>query len=157
MGGCIPLNPVLQGIRVSNVVYSFCRYALKGGDGGYFKIDQSTGDVIVSKSLDDIIVPKLFTLVVEASDKGTTPFSTEAEVKIKVVDRETPVFDKLSFSKQIPEDSAVGTQITRVTARSPNGAEVLYSVTQGDPLNQFSIDFKSGKLKLCLHDHLASP
>ena len=132
--------------------YSLCRYVFKGGDDGYFKINHRNGDVIISKSLDDVIVPKLFTLVVEATDKGRSPFSTEAEVKIKVVDRETPVFDKLSFSEKIPEDAAVDTEITRVTARSPNGAAVLYSIPHGDPLNQFSIDFKSGKLSLfCFH------
>jgi hypothetical protein len=98
-------------------------------------------------------------LVVEANDKGRPRFSAEAEVKIKVVDRETPVFDQLSFSKQIPEDSTVGTAVTVVTARSPNGAEVMYSITQGDAVNQFSIDFKTGELNLSkrlflLGDHL---
>jgi len=98
----------------------------------------------VRKSLDDVIVPKLFTLIVEAHDKGRPRFSAETEVKVKVVDRETPVFDQLSFSKQVAENAKVGDVITHVTARSPSGAEVLYSITKGDPINQFNIDFKTG-------------
>lgn len=126
----------------------FFRYILKGGDDGRFKINHKTGDIIVRKSLDDVIVPKLFTLIVEAHDKGRPRFSAETEVKVKVVDRETPVFDQLSFSKQVAENAKVGDVITHVTARSPSGAEVLYSITKGDPINQFNIDFKTGMWRL---------
>lgn len=56
------------------------------------------------------------------------------------------MFDQLSFSKQVAENIKVGKDITRVTARSPSKAEVLYSITNGDPVNQFNVDFKTGTL-----------
>ncbi|EDO41767.1 predicted protein, partial [Nematostella vectensis] len=121
------------------------RYDLIGGDPGYFSISRKTGEVVVRRTLDDVKVPRLFTLMVEATD-GL--FRTEAVVKIKVVDKETPVFDQLSFSKVLAEDTPIGSEVTSVTARSPNGAGILYSITGGDPVNQFSIDFKTGVVTL---------
>ena len=65
-------------------------------------------------------------------------------MKIKVVDKETPIFDQLSYSKVLREDVKVGEEVIRVQARSPGGADILYTIMQGDPLNQFSIDLKTG-------------
>lgn len=76
---------------------------------------------------------------------GLQQLSAATIVKIKVVDKETPIFDQLAYDKVVPEDVKVGEGICRVQARSPGGADILYTIMQGDPLNQFAIDLKTGE------------
>lgn len=108
-------------------------------------MEHSTGNIKVRKILDDVAVPKVFTLEIEAHDEGLVRLSAKTIVKLKVVNKETPIFDQLSYSRVVREDIKVGEEISRVQARSPGGAEIYYTITQGNPLNQFSIDLKSGE------------
>ena len=117
---------------------------LKGGGESRFEIDHATGNIEVSRLLDDVKVPTVFTLEIEAQDKGLVRLSAKTTVKIKVVDKETPIFDHLSYSRVVREDVKVGEEVTRVQARSPGGAGILYTVLAGDPYNQFGIDLKTG-------------
>ena len=117
---------------------------MKGGGEARFEVMSDSGVVAVRRSLDDVLVPKLFTLVVEARDKGSPSESTEAVIQLKVVDKETPIFGQLSYRKELREDAKVGLEIASVQARSPGGADIFYAITQGDPYNQFSIDLKTG-------------
>ena len=94
--------------------------------------------------MNDVIVPKTFILEVEATDRGRPPFASKVQVTVKVVDKETPIFDQQNYAAVIPENVRVGTLVKVIRARSPSGSNVLYSITQGDPLNQFSIDFRTG-------------
>lgn len=120
------------------------RYFLKGGGEGRFEVRYATGNIEVSRLLDGIMVPSVFTLEIEARDEGVVRMSAKTIVKIKVVDKETPIFDYLSYSKVVREDVNVGEEITRVQARSPGGADILYTILAGDPYNQFAIDLKTG-------------
>ena len=108
-------------------------------------MEHTTGNIVVRSLLDDVVVPRVFTLEIEAHDKGLVRLSTKTIVKIKVVDKETPIFDQLSYSRVLREDVKVGEEVSRVQARSPGGAAILYTIMQGDPLNQFAIDLKTGK------------
>jgi len=121
------------------------RYLLKGGGDGLFRLEHTTGKIRVAKLLDYVVVPRVFTLEIEAHDKGLVRLSTKAIVKIKVVDKETPIFDQFSYSKVLREDVKVGQEVSRVQARSPGGADIFYTIVQGDPFNQFAIDLKTGK------------
>lgn len=122
-----------------------CRYLLKAGGDGLFRLEHTTGKIRVARLLDYVVVPKVFTLEIEAHDRGLVRLSTEAIVKIKVVDKETPIFDQLSYGRVLREDVKVGQEVSRVQARSPGGADIFYTIVQGDPLNQFAIDLKTGK------------
>lgn len=108
-------------------------------------MEHTTGKIRVSSLLDYVVVPRVFTLEIEARDKGLVRLSTKAIVKIKVVDKETPIFDQLSYSRVLREDVKVGEEVSRVQARSPGGANIFYTIVQGNPLNQFAIDLKTGK------------
>lgn len=130
----------------------FSRYLLKGGDEGRFRVEHATGNIRVRSLLDDVVVPRVFTLEIEAHDKGLVRLSTKTIVTIKVVDKETPIFDQLSYSKVLREDVKVGEEVSRVQARSPGGADILYTIMQGDPLNQFAIDLKTGKCSRIFND-----
>ena len=126
------------------VLFSRFRYLLKSGGEGLFRVEHSTGNIKVRTLLDDVVVPRVFTLEIEAHDQGLVRLSAKTIVKLKVVNKETPIFDQLSYSKVVQEDVKVGEEISRVQARSPGGANIFYTIVQGDPLNQFSIDLKSG-------------
>ena len=121
------------------------RYLLKSGGDGLFRLEHTTGKIRVATLLDYVVVPKVFTLEIEAHDKGLVRLSTKTILKIKVVDKETPIFDQLSYGKVLREDVKVGQEVSRVQARSPGGAGIFYTIVQGDPLNQFAIDLKTGK------------
>lgn len=121
------------------------RYLLERGGEGLFRVEHTTGKIRVSSLLDYVVVPRVFTLEIEARDKGLVRLSTKAIVKIKVVDKETPIFDQLSYSRVLREDVKVGEEVSRVQARSPGGANIFYTIVQGNPLNQFAIDLKTGK------------
>lgn len=108
-------------------------------------MEHSTGNIKVRSLLDDVVVPRVFTLEIEAHDKGLVRLSAKTIVKLKVVDKETPIFDQLSYSRVVREDVKVGEEISRVQARSPGGTDIYYTITQGDPVNQFSIHLKTGK------------
>lgn len=108
-------------------------------------MEQSTGEIKVQRLLDDVVVPRVFNLEIEAHDMGLVRLSTKTIVKIKVVDKETPIFDKLAYSKVVRENVKIGEQICRVQARSPGDADIYYSIVQGDPVDQFSIDLKTGE------------
>ena len=125
-------------------VLFYFRYLLKGGDEGRFEVEHASGNIKASSLLDDLIVPRVFTLEIEAHDKGLVRMVAKTIVKIKVVDKETPIFEQLTYSRVVREDVKVGEEITRVQARSPGGAAILYTIMAGDPLNQFAIDLKTG-------------
>ena len=132
----------------------FSRYLLNGGDEGRFRVEHTTGDIRVRSLLDDVVVPRVFTLEIEAHDKGLVRrLRSKTIVKIKVVDKETPIFDQLSYRRVLREDVKVGEEVSRVQARSPGGADILYTIMQGDPLNLFAIDLKTGK---CSPGHLVA-
>ena len=108
-------------------------------------MEQSTGIIKARSLLDDLVIPRVFSLEIEARDMGLQHLSASTIVKIKVVDKETPIFDQLAYGKVVREDVKVGEAICRVQARSPGGADILYTIMQGDPLNQFAIDLKTGE------------
>lgn len=101
-------------------------------------------------------MPKTFILEVEATDRGRPPFASKVQVKIRVVDKETPIFDQQNYAAEVLEDARVGVLVMTIKARSPSGSNVLYSITHGDPLNQFSIDFRTGKCCKSWHDWFIS-
>ena len=108
-------------------------------------MEHSTGIIKARSLLDDLVVPRVFSLEIEARDIGLHQLSTTTIVKIKVVDKETPIFDQLSYGKVVREDVKVGEGVCRVQARSPGGADILYTIMRGDPLNQFAIDLRTGE------------
>ena len=122
----------------------FSRYNLKKGGEGRFRVASISGEIILNRAVDDVTVPRTFDLQVEAIDRGRPAFKTTVEVKVKVVDKETPIFDHQNYAVSIPENIRVGSHVKTIRARSPSGSTILYSITRGDPLNQFSVDFRTG-------------
>ncbi|KAI2658284.1 Cadherin-18 [Labeo rohita] len=126
------------------------RYILSGeGAGSIFIINEVTGDIHATKSLDRE-KKSHYVLHAQAIDINTNkPLEPESEFIIKVQDinDNAPKFPDGPFVTSVPEMSEVGTSVFQVTATDAddptygNSARVVYSVLHGQPY--FSVDPKT--------------
>ncbi|XP_007899915.1 cadherin-18 [Callorhinchus milii] len=133
------------------------KYILSGeGAGSIFVIDDSTGDIHATKSLDREQKTH-YILHAQALDRKTSkPLEPESEFIIKVQDinDNAPDFLEGPFSASVPEMSEVGTSVLQVTATDAddptygNSARVVYSILHGQPY--FSVDPKTGIIRTAL-------
>ncbi|RXM27408.1 Cadherin-18 [Acipenser ruthenus] len=133
------------------------RYILTGeGAGTIFLIDETTGDIHATKSLDREKKAH-YVLHAQAIDRWTNkPLEPESEFIIKVQDinDNAPKFTDGPFVANVPEMSDVGTSVLQVTATDAddptygNSARVVYSILQGQPY--FSVDPKTGVIRTAL-------
>ncbi|KAL2307887.1 hypothetical protein Nmel_000877 [Mimus melanotis] len=127
------------------------KYILTGeGAGTIFIIDDTTGDIHSTKSLDREQKTH-YVLHAQAIDRRTNkPLEPESEFIIKVQDinDNAPKFTDGPYIVTVPEMSEMGTSVLQVTATDAddptygNSARVVYSILQGQPY--FSVDPKTG-------------
>ncbi|XP_060706186.1 cadherin-18-like isoform X1 [Hemiscyllium ocellatum] len=133
------------------------KYILSGeGAGTIFVIDDSTGDIHATKSLDR--EQRIhYILHAQALDRKTNkPLEPESEFIIKVQDinDNAPAFLEGPYSASVPEMSEVGTSVLQITATDAddptygNSARVVYSILQGQPY--FSVDPNTGIIRTAL-------
>nr|XP_021336084.1 cadherin-18 [Danio rerio]XP_021336085.1 cadherin-18 [Danio rerio]XP_021336086.1 cadherin-18 [Danio rerio] len=135
------------------------RYILSGeGAGSIFIINEVTGDIHATKSLDRE-KKSHYVLHAQAIDINTNkPLEPESEFIIKVQDinDNAPKFPDGPFVTSVPEMSELGTSVFQVTATDAddptygNSARVVYSVLHGQPY--FSVDPKTGIIRTALAD-----
>ncbi|XP_016295226.1 cadherin-18-like [Sinocyclocheilus anshuiensis] len=135
------------------------RYILSGeGAGSIFIINEVTGDIHATKSLDRE-KKSHYVLHAQAINLNTNkPLEPESEFIIKVQDinDNAPKFPDGPFVTTVPEMAEVGTSVFQVTATDAddptygNSARVVYSVLHGQPY--FSIDPKTGIIRTALAD-----
>ncbi|XP_063063185.1 cadherin-18-like [Engraulis encrasicolus] len=133
------------------------RYILSGeGAGTIFIIDETTGDIHATKSLDRERKAH-YVLHAQAIDRHTLkPLEPESEFIIKVQDinDNAPKFPDGPFRTSVAEMSEVGTSVFQVTATDAddptygNSARVVYSILQGQPY--FSVDPMTGIIRTAL-------
>ncbi|RMC15952.1 hypothetical protein DUI87_08159 [Hirundo rustica rustica] len=126
------------------------KYILTGeGAGTIFIIDDTTGDIHSTKSLDREQKTH-YVLHAQAIDRRTNkPLEPESEFIIKVQDinDNAPKFTDGPYIVTVPEMSEMGTSVLQVTATDAddptygNSARVVYSILQGQPY--FSVDPKT--------------
>ncbi|XP_063154835.1 cadherin-18 [Candoia aspera] len=135
------------------------KYILTGeGAGTIFIIDDTTGDIHSTKSLDREKKTH-YVLHAQAIDRWTNkPLEPESEFIIKVQDinDNAPKFTDGPYIVTVPEMSDMGTSVLQVTATDAddptygNSARVVYSILQGQPY--FSVDPKTGVIRTALHN-----
>nr|XP_044988850.1 cadherin-18 isoform X2 [Jaculus jaculus] len=135
------------------------KYILTGeGAGTIFIIDDTTGDIHSTKSLDREQKTH-YVLHAQAIDRRTNkPLEPESEFIIKVQDinDNAPKFTDGPYIVAVPEMSDMGTSVLQVTATDAddptygNSARVVYSILQGQPY--FSVDPKTGVIRTALHN-----
>nr|XP_006111109.1 cadherin-18-like [Pelodiscus sinensis] len=126
------------------------KYILTGeGAGTIFIIDDTTGDIHSTKSLDREQKTH-YVLHAQAIDRRTNkPLEPESEFIIKVQDinDNAPKFRDGPYIVTVPEMSEMGTSVLQVTATDAddptygNSARVVYSILQRQPY--FSVDPKT--------------
>ncbi|XP_033849436.1 cadherin-18-like isoform X1 [Acipenser ruthenus] len=133
------------------------RYILTGeGAGTIFLIDETTGDIHATKSLDREKKAH-YVLHAQAIDRWTNKLlepESEFIIKVQDINDNAPKFTDGPFVATVPEMSDVGTSVLQVTATDAddptygNSARVVYSILQGQPY--FSVDPKTGVIRTAL-------
>uniref|UniRef100_A0A452I7H8 Cadherin domain-containing protein n=1 Tax=Gopherus agassizii TaxID=38772 RepID=A0A452I7H8_9SAUR len=160
---------VNKNLSIHQIMIPFCqrthicdgsvKYILTGeGAGTIFIIDDTTGDIHSTKSLDREQKTH-YVLHAQAIDRRTNkPLEPESEFIIKVQDinDNAPKFTDGPYIVTVPEMSEMGTSVLQVTATDAddptygNSARVVYSILQGQPY--FSVDPKTGVIRTALHN-----
>ncbi|XP_059502535.1 protocadherin Fat 3a isoform X4 [Stegostoma tigrinum] len=122
-------------------------YFLRDGYG-HFEINQYTGIVMLKKPFEFDLSNVEYNVIVIAKDGGTPSLSTFAELPITVVNKAMPVFEKPFYSRTVNEDIPAFTPVLSINASSPEGQNLIYTITDGNSLNQFSINFETGVISV---------
>ncbi|XP_069056290.1 protocadherin Fat 1 isoform X2 [Pleurodeles waltl] len=113
----------------------------------YFQIGPF-GEITLKKPFEPDNVNKEYLITVVAKDGGDPSFSAEVIVPITVMNKAMPIFEKPFYSAEIPENIPLHSPVVHVLANSPEGLKVIYSITEGDPFNQFMINFNTGVINV---------
>ena len=137
-------------------------FGLRGNHRYYdFSIDTFTGEVVLSHKLDRERETQ-YRLVIVAGDRGNPGLTstTLLVVGVQDVNDNTPEWEQLEYFMNIHENTSVGEAVAVVEATDPDQVDfteedgervyyqtnglVQYSITDGDPRGQFSIEPLSG-------------
>ncbi|KAI1242062.1 Protocadherin Fat 3 [Lamprotornis superbus] len=122
-------------------------YLLKE-DYGHFEIDRESGSVTLKEAFNSDLSNIEYLVVVLAKDGGNPSLSASVELPITIVNKAMPVFDKPFYAASVNEDVEMHMPILSINATSPEGQGIIYIIVDGDPYNQFNIDFDTGVLSV---------
>lgn len=96
-------------------LFFFYLLPLAGDPDGDFQLHASTGALSTSRELDRETRAK-YTLEVVATDRGNPALSATVTVEVQVLDvnDNNPVFSRSSYSVEVSEDVAEGSQVLEV-------------------------------------------
>ena len=110
----------------------------------------SSGMISTNKSLDREDI-SFYTLVIQATDKGTPPLTETVKVNITILDinDNSPQFTKPAFSVIVSESLPTGSRFLNITATDADigdNALLTYSIKSGNTGNVMAIEPSSGTL-----------
>ncbi|KAM4809573.1 LOW QUALITY PROTEIN: protocadherin Fat 1 [Rhinophrynus dorsalis] len=127
----------------------------KNGEVHYYLKEHSlnfqigtSGEITLKKQFDPDTFSKEYCITVIAKDGGNPSYSAEVIVPITVMNKAMPVFEKPFYSAEIAENAQLHSPVVQVQANSPEGLRIIYTVTDGDPFNQFNINFNTGVINV---------
>lgn len=63
-----------------------------------------------------------------------------------MIDKSMPVFNKQFYSDTVPENIELHSPLSvAIQAESPLGRKLIYSIVKGNELEEFAVDFNTGK------------
>nr|XP_006816965.1 PREDICTED: protein dachsous-like [Saccoglossus kowalevskii] len=121
---------------------------ISGNIDNMFEISASSGQIAVLGDLDRETLA-LYTLIVQAADRGEPQQSNVATVNIEVEDfnDHTPEFNEEEYEGTVSEGVPVGTTILTVHATDRDiglNAMIRYDISSGNELDLFKIDQSTG-------------
>ncbi|KAI4792810.1 hypothetical protein KUCAC02_033138 [Chaenocephalus aceratus] len=134
-------------LSVSTVTRDPITYRIVSGNkDGRFLLDTRTGLLTLNAPL-DFEVTREYYLSVEGS-RGKSSLSDITTVIINVTDLNdnAPVFQRGDNSAEVPEDLNPGSLVTATDLDGPINNLLRYSIVSGDPLQQFTIEPRSGEI-----------
>ncbi|TRY88066.1 hypothetical protein DNTS_000045, partial [Danionella cerebrum] len=106
------------------------------------------GEISLAKKFEKDSLNTEFVITIVARDGGDPVLSSSIEVPIMVVNKAIPMFEKAFYSLEIPENIQLLTAIVHIQANDSEGPRIVYTITEGNPLSQFSINFNSGVIQV---------
>ena len=117
-----------------------------------FRIDPTTGDVVVAKPLDRERIRR-HVVIAFAKDEGTPAKTNYARLVVNVADHNdhTPAFMSKLIQTRLHETAEIGTDVLELLAVDGDFGEngrVTYSIVSGNVGNAFSMDENLGIIKV---------
>ncbi|XP_059476479.1 cadherin-related tumor suppressor [Neocloeon triangulifer] len=129
--------------------YSQVRYFIKEGDSELFKVNASTGEITLHRALDRERQAE-YVLTLVAMDTGTPPLTGTGTVRVIVQDMNdhSPEFERQSYSAEVVENSAAGTQVLWPSATDKDAGlnALLRFSLLGDLSERFVVDPGTGRI-----------
>lgn len=127
-------------------------YEIAKDDAGMFAIDNLTGTLSITKKV-DYEKDKGFGITVRVTDHGQPSLSSEALVKVFVIDENdnAPRFLKPNYSATVLGNAGPSQFITRVLATDEDETDISnlrYRIVSGTGMRFFLVDAKSGVVSL---------
>ena len=106
--------------------------------------------ISTNKSLDREDIP-FYTLLIQASDKGTPPLTETVSINVTILDvnDNSPVFSESLFTVIVSESLPVGSQFLNVTASDADtgdNALLTWSIMSGNIGDVMAIELSTGRL-----------
>ena len=125
---------------------------VKGNTEKGFQISSSTGEIILTGSLDREKTA-IYNLVVMAKDRGEPSLNSTSVVQVRIddINDNPPVFNQSTYNIVVNESIAVGTMVIQVVATDMDADEngrVKYNITSGNDDNRFVIDESTGWIRV---------
>lgn len=141
------LVAVVSAVSIRAQPVSF--YLASGNFEDVFHVEQLSGALTVENPL-DYETKKEFTLLMEARDSGSPPFSSFAEIHINIsdVNDNFPQFTQAEYRCEIFENSPPSwvCDVLAIDADSGSYGTVQYNITEGNGDHLFTVDPESGFL-----------
>jgi len=128
------------------------RYSLLGGNRHTaFRIDETTGQIFINMRL-DYETEHEYQLIVQATDLGFVPRTTEALLRINLTDvnDNVPYFERSHYDAYLQENLPAGTEVIQMTAIDLDSSRfgvIEYAIEEEQILQIFDIDKASGVIR----------
>lgn len=118
-----------------------------GTDSSLFQLNPTTGELSTVMPL-DFEQQQVYLLTVVATDSGTPPLSSSAEVTVGIIDQNDvrPTFQQTNYFVSLSELIAPGSTVLQLQANDTDSTAITYELTEGNSDGTFRLDPASGLL-----------